>query len=352
MKIRNKVIEERLYGAVMAAPINLKDYLMKKEVDIMTDKEFFTNQEESTKKTFNYIPVLALATAVVFFLAGFFGYYMPFRSVDSVIYLDVNPSVEIFTNRQEKVLTISPVNDDAKDFLSGYEYRGKDLDEVSTELIERFIEQGFLTESNNTILISVKNSNDEKSKEQKERLNIKIIDLLRDNEIEPFVLAQSIMNGDDWDDEKLYDISRGKLIFIGKMLRAESDLEIQDLVGMSLEELIALAIALDIDLEDILNDDESESDSDYDSDETSDDESESDSDYDSDETSDDESESDSDYDSDVTSDDESESDSDYDSDVTSDDESESDSDYSSDVSSEDDTDDDSDDSEDDTDDDD
>src|SRR6056297_3730501 len=237
--MKNKEIEERLYNSIQKAPINLKEELKNKEVEKMREHDNITKQESKKKQSFNWKPFAAVAAIIIVFFAGYFGYYTQYRAVDSIVYLDVNPSVEISTNKQDNVLDIRALNDDAEDYLDDYEFKGKNLDEVSIELIDRFIEKGYIDESHNTILISIRNDNEENSREQKERLNTKVNEYLENKNIKPVVLAQSIRDEDDFDET--YEISEGRLIFIEKLIRANKDFKIQDLVNLSLEELVTLA---------------------------------------------------------------------------------------------------------------
>jgi len=251
--MNKKEIEERLYNSIQDAPINLKDKLKNTEVEKMIEHDNITSQENKNKGFAKWKPFVAVATIMIVFLAGYFGYYTQYRAVDSIVYLDVNPSVEISTNKQDKVLDIRALNDDAEDYLDNYEFKGKDLDEVSIELIDRFIDKGYLDQSHNTILISIRNENEEKSKEQKERLNTKVKEYLEDKNIKPVVLAQSIKEEDD-DFDETYEISEGRLIFIEKLIRANENFKIQDLVDLSLEELVTLAEDNNIDVKSIIDD--------------------------------------------------------------------------------------------------
>ena len=47
--------------------------------------------------------------------------------IDSIIGIDVNPSVELSINRKNKVLNAVPLNDDAVEILEGMELKGVDL---------------------------------------------------------------------------------------------------------------------------------------------------------------------------------------------------------------------------------
>ncbi len=86
-------------------------------------------------------PILALAS--VFIIT--FGIYMFDASrIYGSIYLDINPSVRIDASRNDTVINIDALNDDADDLLEGYVYKGKDIDSVVDELVDIAIAKGYL----------------------------------------------------------------------------------------------------------------------------------------------------------------------------------------------------------------
>ena len=95
----------------------------------------------------------ALAAAVALVLA-FGAAYLQF-SVDSVIDIDVNPSVEIRINRGEKVLSATALNEDAETVLRGMDLRNVDLNVAVNAIIGSMLKNGYLTSAGNAICVSV-----------------------------------------------------------------------------------------------------------------------------------------------------------------------------------------------------
>ena len=54
-------------------------------------------------------------------------YYQSVNGVASIVSLDVNPSIELKVNKNEKVLSATPMNDDAVEILDGMDLKGADL---------------------------------------------------------------------------------------------------------------------------------------------------------------------------------------------------------------------------------
>lgn len=77
------------------------------------------------------------------------------HAVASVISLDVNPSIALTVNRQEKVLSAQPMNDDAAVVLEGMELKGTQLDVALNAIVGSLLKNGYVDELANSILITV-----------------------------------------------------------------------------------------------------------------------------------------------------------------------------------------------------
>ena len=119
----NREIENRLAEEIRQATPNVLAQVLQQ---CQTQKEECTdmaNQMEvqvvHTSKRKKWIAGLASAAAAVVVVAGagIFGYN--YMAVDSVIGIDVNPSIELEINRQDKVLKAEALNQDANEILDG-----------------------------------------------------------------------------------------------------------------------------------------------------------------------------------------------------------------------------------------
>ena len=86
------------------------------------------------------------AIAACFLLFFGFSYYQNYMQPYSSIYLTINPEVQMDLNRQGTVVRLTGTNEDGEILLEGYDGKGKDKVTVAGELIDRAIEQGFLSE--------------------------------------------------------------------------------------------------------------------------------------------------------------------------------------------------------------
>ena len=60
------------------------------------------------------------------------------------VYLTINPQVRIDVDRQSVARGLEGVNPDGQDLVEGYDWKGKHLDQVTDELIDRAVDMGYL----------------------------------------------------------------------------------------------------------------------------------------------------------------------------------------------------------------
>lgn len=99
------------------------------------------------------IAMASLGLFIVSFLSliGYKSYY----TVTSSFTLDINPSVEVFMNKYDQVIDISPINDDGALLLSSMKKTSGNVDLVLDDILDTSEDLGFLTSTNQTILIGV-----------------------------------------------------------------------------------------------------------------------------------------------------------------------------------------------------
>ena len=88
--------------------------------------------------------IAAIAACFLFFFG--FRYYQNYLQPYSSIYLTINPEVQMDLNRQGTVVGLAGTNTDGEKLLAGYDGKGKDNVTVASELLDRAIEMGFLSE--------------------------------------------------------------------------------------------------------------------------------------------------------------------------------------------------------------
>ena len=182
----------------------------------------------------------AAAIAALLLAAGVWGgiYYANNVQVDSIISIDVNPSLEITTNKQDVVLEVKAVNTDAKAVLDGMELRGTNLQTAVNAIIGSMLKQGYLTDGGeNEILVTVQNGNPDKVQELQNMI---------DTSLQKSSINAPVTNGTVEDNAEAqaladrYQISVGKASYILELAAADPSLDVSKLAGMSIQELNAL----------------------------------------------------------------------------------------------------------------
>ena len=84
----------------------------------------------------------------------FFGYYQPNFVPYGALRIQINPDVELTLSRTDQVLELEGLNEDGQSLIAGYEYSGKDREDVTGELVERAIDMGYLS-GGETVSITV-----------------------------------------------------------------------------------------------------------------------------------------------------------------------------------------------------
>ena len=87
----------------------------------------------------------------------FFGYYQPNFTPYGALRIQINPDVELTLSRTDRVLELEGLNEDGQVLIEGYDYGGKDREDVTEELVERAIGLGYLSDGE-TVSITVTSS--------------------------------------------------------------------------------------------------------------------------------------------------------------------------------------------------
>ncbi len=160
------------------------------------------------------------------------------KTAQSVVTLDVNPSLQISLNKNERVLGVKPLNDDAKKVVGDMDFENSSLEVTVNALIGSMVREGYINELANSILISVDSLHSKKGDELKQRLSNDIEKLLKNKNFSGAVLSQVVEHDDDIDDKaESYGITVGKARLIEKIIKANSLYTFEQLVPLSINEL-------------------------------------------------------------------------------------------------------------------
>lgn len=195
------------------------------------------------KRRKRILPWIAAACLVLAIGGGVAGVrYQQANAVASVVSLDVNPCVRLEVNRAEKVLSATPVNDDANQILDGMDLTGTDLDVAVNAIIGSLLKHGYVDELANSVLVSVEDDDLARGAALEEKLSGEISQVLESASINGAILSQSFATDDALQQKaEEYGISQGKAALIQTLVDSSSHLTFESLVGLSINELNLLA---------------------------------------------------------------------------------------------------------------
>lgn len=188
-----------------------------------------------------------IAAALALAVAGIwsYGYYTP----QSIIGFDVNPSVELRVNRTEKVLSATPLNEDAETILDGMDLKNTDLDVAVNALIGSMVKNGYISELRNSILISVDSADTQKGTALQERLSSEVDSLLAAYSVNGAVLSQTLS-----EDERIrrlaetHSISQGKAALVDRLVSQDKTLTFAGVAALSINDINLLLASRQTDL--------------------------------------------------------------------------------------------------------
>lgn len=247
--MNKKQIKDKLQTSLNnSIPDKFDEILLKCEKQkgkiIMNEVKNENQQSKKEKRSIGLIPKLSLTFAVVLVALGitYFGYNTSYK-VDSIVALDVNPSIELKVSKNEKVIEANAKNTEAQEILENMDLEKTDIDVALNAIIGSMVTHGYIDELANSILLTVENDNSAKGEELRQRLVNQINQILGNDKINGSILSQNIQEADAKAKNlaEKYSISVGKANLILDILASNSLLKEEDLVGLSINELNVLS---------------------------------------------------------------------------------------------------------------
>lgn len=240
-------LERRLRTALEhAAPNDLEGVLSRCETGKGTVIDM-TNAVETKKKKRRWAPLAAAACLALVLVGGGGGYYYysANNAVASLVSLDVNPSIQLEVNKNEKVLSATPMNDDGAEILDGMDLKGTQADVAMYAIIGSLLQHGYVDELANSILITVEDDDQARGEKLQQELTAQADAALANAQVNGAVLAQTLQNSEELSQKaQEYGISTGKAALIQAIVAGSNNTKtFEDLVGLSINELNLLYTA-------------------------------------------------------------------------------------------------------------
>lgn len=240
-------LERRLRTALdHAAPNDLEGVLSRCETGKGTVIDM-TNAVETKKKTRRWAPLAAAACLALVLVGGGGGYYYytANNAVASLVSLDVNPSIQLEVNKNEKVLSATPMNDDGAEILADMDLKGTPADVAMYAIIGSLLQHGYVDELANSILITVEDDDQARGEKLQQELTAQADAALENAQVSGAVLAQTLQHTEELSQKaQEYGISTGKAALIMAIVEGSNNTKtFEELVGLSINELNLLYTA-------------------------------------------------------------------------------------------------------------
>ncbi|WP_343210700.1 anti-sigma-I factor RsgI family protein [Anaerolentibacter hominis] len=236
-----KKIEQRLSNAVSRLPRTDVKELENIPVIKMKEPDAYTRQEPPARlsRPLIYRTAAAFCCLLICIMAG--AWISSYRIAAATVSLDVNPSIEMTLNKKGTLLSLKAVNSDADAVVRGIRYKGRTADAVICDILDRLVEQGYLKEETNALLLTVKEKKEKSANELVFLLDQKIQGYLAQKNIAPQVVSQVITP--EKEASKIaadYGITEGKLALIRRIMDKNPAYTLEELAGRNINDLLLL----------------------------------------------------------------------------------------------------------------
>ena len=154
----------------------------------------------------------SIAAVFVLLMVGTVGTvnYVRYNKVDSTITFDVNPSIELCVNHNDRVLRVTPLNEDGEKIIGTMQLIHVDFDVAVNALIGSMMKNGYLNEISNSILITVDSKDEARGKALSEHVSAEVDSMLNTG-FTGAVLSQTVTG-----DETIRSLADANSITVGK----------------------------------------------------------------------------------------------------------------------------------------
>lgn len=235
MDIREQEIEQRLRTAMDHAAPDPWDRIL---ASCEAQKGTVIPMSEVKKARRWWAPLaVAAALAVVCCVFGLTSWRSS-NAVASVVSLDVNPSIQLQVNKNEKVLSAEPLNEDAQVILEGMDLRGTQLKVAVNAIVGSLLQNGYLDRISSAILISVEDDDALRAAQLESDLTAEVGTALQNASAGAAILSQVVSyDADLIAQAQSSSISVGKAAMIQDIQALNSALDFDALAALSVEEL-------------------------------------------------------------------------------------------------------------------
>ena len=152
------------------------------------------------------------------------------KESNSTIYLEINPSIEIIIDKDEKVISVNALNEDAKKIVND-DYKGKSLDDLFGNIIDKLIDNNYTSDNRVTMLVHVSGYLDS------DFVDDKIKNVFNEKNIMADTIIIDEVSSSDEEFAKTHNISPYKAAFLNKVKEENENINIEELVDKPIKEV-------------------------------------------------------------------------------------------------------------------
>lgn len=234
----NREIEMRLKKAVENCTPDILERIMADCVTKKGEVIVMTKKNNTNKGLVKKIASVAAALVIVAVGAGLgYSYYQSANTVASTVSFDVNPSIELELNKKANVIEANALNADGEKVLETLKLKGTDANTATSAIIGSLLQNGYIDELANSILISVEDTDDARGAKLQQALTAEATKAIENASANAAIIAQH-MNADEYAEVATQlNISSGKAALIERIIKSNPTYTEKDLAAMSVNEL-------------------------------------------------------------------------------------------------------------------
>lgn len=235
--MNEKEILSNLKSAYEKITPNDIDGVMKKIRNIEKESEVMKNNKNK-----NWLKWALVPTFVILIFCAFLGIQNTKNSGISIVSIDVNPSIEIEVNKDEKIIKARAINNDAKKILEDIDLKNVDLNTGIHAIMGSMLKNGYIDELKNSILVTVQNDNATSGLQLQIKLETQINEILESYKINASIMSQTLNETKTLQsDADTYQISAGKVKLINEIIKKNPLYTFEQLASLDIQELNLIA---------------------------------------------------------------------------------------------------------------
>ena len=221
---------------------------------VSADAWFLDGTEPMEKKHYHYAAKwIGLAAAC--FAVIILGWLHLYRFTDARVYLDVNPGLTLNVNRLGRVIKVTANNEDGRRILNKTDVNNKGIDTAVDTLLTSMVQQGFLSKSQNTLLISVRGQSENRARDLRQKLSVNAEKTLTGLIGSGIILGQNLDVSPSTEEiAAKYGITPGRASLLLHIHEARPSWDMDELAAMSLTDLIRYCQTRGLDISQFLGD--------------------------------------------------------------------------------------------------